>query len=85
MENSYYLNLFGRDFVKDRERKAAYYSTSECLVNNRIRERIIDDAYKRLVDPAHEIEIKIFLLVGVPLASFGKFTFGVGSKPNDHR
>ena len=64
MKNGCHLNFVGRNFIKDRERKTAYNCTSERSINNRIRERIMNDACKRLIDPSHEIDIEEFLLGG---------------------
>ena len=32
----------------------------------------------------HELDVQVFMLMGVPLAGLGEFGIGVGSEPNDH-
>lgn len=84
MENGDELNLIHGCFIKDSERKAANNRASERSVNNWIQVWIANDSRQRVVDSFHELEVQIFALEGVPLASLGELSIGFGSEPNDH-
>lgn len=84
MENGYDLNLIRRNFVEHRKRKTPNNGASESSVNNRIQVWIAKDSRKCVVDPFHEFEIQIWLLVGIPLAGLSEFGIRFGSEPNHH-